>query len=315
MTNILFSSDTDESAVWAPELRAWGERLGVEFELFTDPTKIAPEAVDMLVLNPVAGAKDLAPYAGVKVIQSIWAGVESYLANPTLPTAPTLCRMVENGLRDGMTDYICGHVLRHHLDIDRSIRDSAAGVWDRFEPPLSSERKIGVLGLGALGADAAAMLARLRFDVAGWSRTQKDVEGVACHAGPEGLREVVSRSEILVTILPLTPETRHILNAETLALAPEGAVVINPGRGPLIDDDALLAALKSGRIGHATLDVFVEEPLPEAHPYWRNPRVTVTPHIAAATRSTHAARVVVEQIGRMKRGEPLRHIVDHRRGY
>lgn len=315
MTKVLFSSDPEETAVWAPELRAWGARMGVEFELFTDPADVAPDEVDMLVLNPVTGAKDLAPYAGVAAIQSIWAGVESYLANPTLPEAPTLCRMVENGLRDGMTDYICGHVLRHHLDIDRNIRESAAAEWRPWTPPLSSERKVGVLGVGELGADAAAMLARLRFDVAGWSRTPKTVEGVTCLSGAEGLREVLARSEILVTILPLTAETRGILNAETLALTPEGAVVINPGRGPLIDDDALLAALETGRIGHATLDVFIEEPLPAAHPYWRHPRVTVTPHIAAATRSTHAARVVVEQIDRMQRGEPLRHIVDHRRGY
>ena len=315
MTNILFSSSPEEVARWAPELADWRERLGVAFALFTDPADIAAEAVDMLVLNPVQGVKDLAPFAGAKAIQSIWAGVESYLSNSTLPQAPTLCRMVDPGLREGMTDYIVAHVMRHHVGLDQHIRDSAAAIWNPVVPPLSRDRSVGVLGLGQLGEDAARRLVDLRFNVSGWSRTPKSIEGVDCRSGEDGLRHVVSNAEILVTILPSTPETRHVLNAETLALAPKGAAIINPGRGALIDDAALLDALAAGRISHATLDVFDVEPLPEDHPYWRNELVTVTPHIAAETRCRHAARVVVEQIRRMQQGETLLHIVDHRRGY
>ncbi|MEM7525407.1 MAG: glyoxylate/hydroxypyruvate reductase A [Pseudomonadota bacterium] len=315
MTTVLFSSRPSQAEEWAPELRAWSKELGVPFTLHIDPAEVDPASVDMLVLNPNDGVSDLAPYAGASAIQSIWAGVESYLANPTLPDGPTLCRMVEPGLTEGMTDYIVGHTLRHHIDIDQHIRQSAAGVWGGAPPPLSRDRKVGVLGLGALGADAAKMLAALRFNVAGWSRSPKSIDGVACFSGDEGLREVIARSEILVTILPLTDATRHILNEETLALAPKGAVVINPGRGPLIDDDALLAALATGHIGRATLDVFAVEPLPEDHPYWRNEQVTITPHIAAETRVRLAAHVVVEQIGRLQRGEPLWHIVQRTRGY
>jgi len=223
--------------------------------------------------------------------------------------------MVAPGLTEGMTDYIVGHVMRHHLDIDRNIRQSADAIWDPTVPPLSRDRKVGILGLGALGSDAAAKLAGLRFDVGGWSRTAKTLDGVTCFHGDEGLRALIARSELIVTILPSTPQTRHILDADSLALAPRGAVVINPGRGPLIDDDALLDALSTGQIGHATLDVFNTEPLPEDHPYWRNANVTVTPHIAAETRTSDAARVVVEQIGRLQRDEPLWHIVDHHLGY
>lgn len=315
LLNVLFSSRPSQVDDWAPALRRLGEETATPFALHTDPEAIDPGDVDMLVLNPNDGVRDLAPYAGSPVIQSIWAGVESFLANPTLPQGPVLCRMVDPGMNEGMTEYIVGHVLRHHLDIDRFISQSAEGVWAGAAPPLARDRKVGVLGLGALGSDAARALAALRFDVAGWSRSAKSVDGVTCFHGPEGLDEIIARSAIIVTILPATPGTRHVLNARTLALAPKGAVLINPGRGPLIDDDALLAALASGHIAHATLDVFDEEPLARGHPFWRNPGVTVTPHIAAETRTQTAARVVVEQIGRLARGEPLWHIVDRALGY
>ena len=312
---VYFSSSPAQCAEWRPHLERLSAELDAPFTLHDDPATVDPASIDVLVLNPIDGEKALAPFGHVRLIQSIWAGVESYLANPTLPAAPPLCRMVEAGLTEGMTDYIVGHVLRHHIDVDRSIRHSAEARWEQKVPPLSRDRKVGVLGLGALGADAARMLAALRFDVAGWSRSPKEIDGVACHSGPEGLRKVLERSEIVVAILPATAETRHVLNAETLGWLPDDAVVINPGRGSLIDDDALLAALGSGRLRHATLDVFDAEPLPAGHPYWRNPRVTVTPHIAAETRVESAARVVVEQIRRVQRGEPLIAIVDRAAAY
>ncbi len=315
LTEALFSSSPEELETWAPELRRWRDELGVPFTFHTDAAAIPAGKVDVLILNPVEGAKDLSPYRGAKLIQSTWAGVERFLGNATVPEGPVLCRMVEPGLAESMTDYICGHVLRAHLDIDHWIRLSAEGRWEPRFPPLSRHRKVGLLGLGELGEDAARMLSRLRFDVAGWSRSPKTIEGVETFHGAEGLRALLARSDILVTILPLTTATRHILNAETLALLPMGATIVNPGRGPLIDDEALLAALASGRVGRATLDVFAAEPLPAGHPYWGHPQVTVTPHIAAETRAASAARVVVEQIGRLTRGEALHHVVDRGRGY
>lgn len=315
MTIVAFCGRPGQREAWGVALSKWSAVLDVPITLHLDPATIDPELVDVVIVNPRAEVKDFSVFTNARLFQNMWVGVEEVLANGTVPEAAPLCRMVEDGITEGMTDYICGHVLRHHLDIDKSIHDTAAGSWDPAVPPLSRDRRVGVLGLGTLGADAARMLATLRFDVAGWSRTPKTIPGVACHSGADGLRTVIARSEILVTILPLTADTTHVLNAETLAIAPRGAVIINPGRGPLIDDDALLAALGTGQIGHATLDVFAVEPLPAAHPYWAHPAVTVTPHIAAETRTDGAARTTIEQIGRLMRGESLSCIVHRERGY
>jgi glyoxylate/hydroxypyruvate reductase A len=154
-------------------------------------------------------------------------------------------------------------------------------------------------------------LRALNFPVTGWSRTEKP----GCLHGEEGLRKALSGAQIVVLLLPKTPETENLLNAERLALLPKGAVILNPGRGALIDDAALLAALDAGHIGHATLDVFRVEPLPADHPFWTHPRVTVTPHIAADTRAYSAARVIAENIRRGEAGEPFLHLVDRARGY
>ncbi|MGB0855238.1 MAG: 2-hydroxyacid dehydrogenase [Pikeienuella sp.] len=315
MTIVAFCGREGQREQWGEALGKWSRELGIPATVHLDPTTVDPKTVDVVIANPRAEVKDFSIFSNARLFQNMWVGVEEILANGTIPADAPLCRMVEDGITEGMTDYICGHVLRHHLDIDKSIHDTANGVWDPAVPPISRDRRVGVLGLGALGADAARMLAQLRFDVAGWSRTPKQITGVSCHSGADGLRDVIARSEIIVTILPLTDDTRHVMNAETLSLAPKGAVIINPGRGPLIDDEALLAALKSGHIGHATLDVFAVEPLPADHPYWHMPNVTVTPHIAAETRTDGAARTTIEQIGRLQRGEPLSRIVDRELGY
>ena len=315
MTVVAFCGRERQRPEWGAALERWAATLGVPVTLHLDPKTVAPETVEAVIVNPRAEVKDFSIFGNAKLFQNMWVGVEEILANGTVPHHAPLCRMVEEGITEGMTDYICGHVLRHHLNIDKSIHDTAKGLWEPVVPPLSRDRKVGVLGLGALGEDAARMLAQLRFDVAGWSRTLKTIPGVDCHSGPDGLRAVIARSEILVTILPLTDATRHVLNRETLALAPRGSVVINPGRGPLIDDEALLEALNTGRVSHATLDVFATEPLPSDHPYWQHPGVTVTPHIAAETRTDGAARATIEQIGRLQRGEPLWRIVDRDMGY
>lgn len=314
-TTVLFSGKGNQAIAWGEALQRWSRDLNVPMTLHTNPAEVDPAQVDVVVVNPNGVVSDFSPYQGAKLLQSIWAGVEVFLANKTIPDGPILTRMVEDGMTEAMTEYICGHVMRHHLGLDQNIHDSANAVWNPTPPPIARERRVGVMGLGALGSDAAKMLARLKFDVAGWSQSQKNISGVECFHGPDGLRKLIERSEILITILPLTDGTRHVLNAESLSWAPQGAVIINPGRGPLIDDDALLAALANGQVGHATLDVFDVEPLPTDHPYWRNPNVTVTPHIAAETRTNGAARFAVEQIGRLQRGEPLLHIVDRRAGY
>ncbi|MCB1329154.1 MAG: glyoxylate/hydroxypyruvate reductase A [Maritimibacter sp.] len=271
-----------------------------------------PGEVDYIVYAPQGGQVDLSGYTQAKAALGLWAGVETIITNPTL-TMP-YARMVDDGLTRGMVEWVTGHVLRHHLGMDRDICRADA-VWAPHVPPLAADRRVGVLGLGALGAACAKTLAVLGFDVAGWARSQKDIGGVTCHWGDDGLDAVLARSEILVLLLPLTPATENILDAAALARLPEGAVVLNPGRGALIDDAALLSALDSGQVAQATLDAFRVEPLPADHPYWAHPGVTVTPHIASATRPVSAARVIAENIRRGEAGEPFLHLVDRDAGY
>jgi glyoxylate/hydroxypyruvate reductase A len=172
-----------------------------------------------------------------------------------------------------------------------------------------------MLGLGELGAACARALASLNFRVSGWSRGPKSIDGVETFSGDAGLDTVLSRAEIVVLLLPLTPDTENLMNTDRLARLPEGAVIVNPGRGPLIDDDALIAALDSGHLAHATLDVFREEPLPPAHPFWAHPKVTVTPHVASETRPATAARTIAENVRRGEAGEPFLYLVDRGRAY
>ena len=271
-------------------------------------TEAPPEEVDYIIYAPSSPLQDFTPYTRTKAVLNLWAGVERITGNPTL-TQP-LTRMVDPGLTEGMVEWVVGHTLRHHLGMDRHIVNPGH-VWDPTCPPLARERPVTILGMGALGSACAAALRALNFPVTGWSRTAKPG---SLH-GEDGLTQALSTARILVTLLPKTPETENLINARTLALLPEGAVILNPGRGPLIDDEALLAALDTGHIGHATLDVFRVEPLPQDHPFWSHPRVTVTPHIAADTRAITASKVIAENIRRGEAGEPLLHLVDRARGY
>ena len=268
-----------------------------------------PAMVDYIIYAPSAPLQDFTPFANCKAVLSLWAGVERIVGNATL-TQP-LCRMVDTGLTEGMVEWVVGHTLRHHLGMDRHIVNPAH-VWDPTCPPLARERPVAMLGMGALGTACACALTALNFPVTGYSRTAKDIPGIPTTTD---LRSALSGAEIVITLLPKTPETENMLNAESLSWLPRGAVILNPGRGPLIDDAALLAALDTGHVAHATLDVFRAEPLPQDHAFWSHPRVTVTPHIAADTRASGAAKVLVENIRRAQAGEPLLHLVDRSRGY
>jgi glyoxylate/hydroxypyruvate reductase A len=271
-----------------------------------------PADVDYIVYAPTGPVSDFTPYTRTKAVLSLWAGVEKVVGNQTL-TQP-LCRMVDEGLTFGMAEWVTGHVLRHHLDIDKDILRSP-GDWNAPVPPLAHERSVTILGLGELGRAAALPLTQLGFMVNGWSRSAKEIDGITCFHGEDGLKDALQRADILVLLLPNTPSTENVLNAETLAQMPKGSVVINPGRGPLINDEDLIIALDSGHIRHATLDVFRVEPLPEDHPFWHHPNVTVTPHIAADTRSSTSAKVIAENVRRGEAGEPFLHLVDRKLGY
>lgn len=294
------------AALLARELAA----RGVKADLSPDH---APETVDYIVLDPGGPLRDFRPFTRAKAILSLWAGVESFAGNGTI-TQP-FARMVDPGMTRAMTEYVTGHVLRHHLGMDAHIR-GLKGVWRQDVPKLAPARKVTILGMGELGQAAARALAGLGFPVTGWSRSPKALPFLArsC-AGLAELDAALDGAEILVLLMPRTGDTENLVDAARLSRLAPGACLINAARGPLIVDDDLLAALDSGRLGHATLDVFRVEPLPPDHPFWHHPRVTVTPHVAAATQPETAAASVADNIARVEAGLPLQHRVDWTRGY
>jgi glyoxylate/hydroxypyruvate reductase A len=284
---------------------------GIAARILAD-TPEHPADVDYIIYAPSAPLQDFAPYVNCKAVLSLWAGVERIVGNASL-TQP-LCRMVEQGLTEGMVEYVTGHVLRYHLGMMAHIQNPAR-AWVHVPPPLARERRVAMLGMGALGLACARALGALNFSVVGWSRTGAGAQGTPVLTGQAGLREALSSADFIVTLLPKTPQTENLLNHGTLRYAKRGACLINPGRGALIDDDALLAALDAGQIAHATLDVFRTEPLPQDHPFWTHPRITITPHIAADTRADGAARALVDNIRRGEAGQPFAHLVQRARGY
>ncbi len=307
MTNILFAGPDHNWAEFEAPLNDALADLNVT--LTRDPAN--PEQFDYIIYSPSGPINDFTPFTNVKAILSLWAGVETIVTNQTI-TAP-LARMVEPGLSKGMAEFVTGHALRTHLLMPTYLQD---GTWrEDIIPPLASSRRIGFLGVGALGQSAAAMCRSVGFQTLGWSRRLKSIDGMTCYAGDDGMAEMLAQTDILVTLLPLTAQTTHMINTKTLAALPKGAALINPGRGPLIDDDALIAALESGHIAHATLDVFATEPLPKDHPYWAHRSVFVTPHIAASTRADTGAAAIAANIRGHLNGEPLRNLVDRTVGY
>lgn len=310
---IFISMEPEDEPAWRRVLARQIASSGMDLELL--PENADPSQVDYLVYNIDGGIHDFKPFTRLRAILNTWAGVEGVLAQLEWPAHVPLTRMVETGMTRGMAEYFTGHAMRYHLDIDRFIADSSEGRWQKWSPPIASMRNVGILGLGELGQATAGLLTGMGFNITGWSRSRKSVPGVTCLHGEEGLAETLKTAEILIVILPLTDATTNILNADTLAMMQRGACIINAGRGPLIDDDALLAALAEGQIRHATLDVFREEPLPGDHPYWRNPNVTVTPHIASITRTETACEAILDQIVRDLDGKPFLHVVDRQRGY
>ena len=307
--NVLFAAKDEAWEKYSQHLPEALKEVGIDAKV---SPSFPPEEVDYIVYAPNSSVQDFTPYTRLKAVLNLWAGVEDVVGNQTLKVP--LARMVDHGLTRGMIEWVTGHVLRHHLGMDLHIHGQD-GKWRAYVPPLAEERPVTILGLGELGTSCAQTLAGLGFPVTGWSRSQKQVEGITCLSGPLGLKEALSKAQILVLLLPATAATENTLNEETLAQLPKGAVVLNPGRGALIDDKAMLRALESGQISHATLDAFRNEPLPVTHPYWAHSKVTVTPHIASATRPRTAARSVAENIRRREAGEPMLNLVDRALGY
>ena len=306
---VLFAGRAGLWDSYEPHLKTALAAAGVEAQIGPD---VDPQEARYLLISVKDAPQDYAAFPRLRAVQTLSAGVEHVAGNPTLSVP--LARLVDPGLTQGMVEWCAGHVLRHHLGMDAQITRSEP-IWDPKVPPLAWNRKVAVLGLGALGQAVGEALTALGFKVHGWSRSPKSIAGIVCHHGDEGLNSALQGAEIVVLLLPKTAATENVINAQSMAQMARGAVIINPGRGPLIDDEALIAALGEGQIGHATLDVFRTEPLPQAHPFWAHPNITVTPHIASETRPDTAAQVVAENIRRCEAGEEMLHLVDAARGY
>lgn len=255
----------------------------------------------------------------LKVIFSLGAGVDHLLGDPTLPDVP-LVRIVDPDLTMRMTEYVVLHVLMIHRQQRRYDAQQRARLWRELPQPAAREVCVGVLGLGVLGARAAAALAGLGFSVAGWSRRPKHIPGIVTHHGRDGLDAVLAHSEILVCLLPHTPATEGLIDYARLRRlkrdgALGGAYLINAARGRVQVEADVLAALDDGTLSGATIDVFATEPLPPESPFWSHQKVTVTPHVAAASVPTALVANVLQQIERFERGEPLAHVVDRAAGY
>lgn len=307
---LLFKSDTDRADIWQDAIM----KLMPDLDFRIWPEIGDPAEIDYaLVWNPPKG--ELAKLPNLKVIFSMGAGIDHLASDPELPETVPVVRMVDEGLTLGMTEFVVMAVLRHHRRLPEYEAQQREKHWEQLLTPLAPDRKVGILGLGVLGADAAEKLAYLGFDVAGWSRSQKNLPGIESYAGEDGLRAFLRRTEILVCLLPLTESTKGILNSETLGLLPQGASLINVARGGHMVPEDVLAALDSGQLAAATLDVFPEEPLPASSPFWEHPKVLVIPHCASVTLPTTAAAKVVEGIAAHRRGEALQNVVDFDRGY
>jgi glyoxylate/hydroxypyruvate reductase A len=302
---ILFASGAEEPEAWVPALRSAlpGESVCVDV--------VDRGAVEVAVVAaPPAGA--LRDLPALRFIQSLWMGVDSLLRDPELPRDVPLARMVDPGMTTEMPEAALASVLQLHRGHDVYARQQRARSWRQWPQRAARERCVGVLGLGELGARTARLLAGHGFRVHGWSRSAKRIEGVTVSTS---LEDVLRASEILVNLLPLTSETRGVLDARRLGLLPRDAGVVNLARGDHVVEADLLAALESGQVRHAVLDTFSVEPLPPEHPFWTHPRVTVLPHVAAQSTLEACVPVVAENVRRLRAGEPLLHLVDVSRGY
>lgn len=310
MTILAFRSDADEFTLWKSEL----ERLIPQLEVRHYRTDPNPREAD-IVLAWKAPHGAYAAYTGARLIHSLGAGIDHLLADPQLPPQAAICRLVDPLLTLRMIEYVTLHVLRHHRLHSQLVQQQHNRIWQQIAAPAARDRTVGVMGLGALGGAVATSLHSLGFHVQGWSRTAKNLPGIDTFHGADGLKSFLQQTEILVCLLPLTEATRDIVNQSLLSQLPRGACFINAARGHHVVDEDLLAALDGGHIAEATLDVFRTEPLPTDHPYWRHPRVTVTPHIASLTDPVSAAAVVADNIQRLLQGRPLINQVDRTAGY
>ncbi len=307
--SILYRSDAPRAAAWASYFAEHAPDL--DFRVWPDAGKL--DEVEYLIAWQ-APAEFLASLPRLKVLFSSGAGVD-HVDFSAVPAHIPIVRMVEPGIINGMVEYVSLAVLALHRDFFAYVAAKAARVWKPLEVAPASARSIGVMGMGSLGRAVLERLASYGFRLRGWNRSLRRMDGVESFAGPDQLQLFLEGCDVLICLLPLTPATRGILNRKLFSALPAGAALINVGRGPHLVDADLLEALDSGRLSRAILDVTDPEPLPAEHPLWTHPRVLVTPHVASMTQPETAAPILLENLRRHQRGEPLLNVIDRSRGY
>jgi glyoxylate/hydroxypyruvate reductase A len=306
---LLFYSAFDDPAEWRAAMQTHAP--DVPFRVYPDIGD--PLAVRYaLVWKPPPGF--FVPFSNLELVINLGAGVDSLVGRTDLPPVP-ITRISDPNMSRMMASFVQMAVLRHTRDIAKFERAQRAGHWHYIHPRDPASVRVGVMGLGELGGLAAAELARHGFQVAGWSRSPKQIPGVACSHGDAALDAFLARSDVLVCMVPLTPATAGLLDASRFAALPPGAAFVNVSRGAVVDEAALLAALRSGQIAEATLDVFATEPLPAGHPFWAMDNVLITPHLASIALPASAAAGIAENIRRLRAGQALAYRIDPARGY
>ncbi len=310
---LMFVSDEDRAEPWRERLL---NRLPeMDFLVWPDDANVTDlgSIEYTLAWNPPVGV--LKQLTGLKFVQSLGAGVDGLLVDPSLPKHIPISRMVDRSLIQGMTEFVLYNVIHYHRKMGDYATQQRTKNWRGLSQVDPRDRRIGIMGFGQLGRDASEKLILLEFDVATWTRSPRKATGVTNFHGAEGLSHFLSRTEILICLLPLTTTTRGIINAKNLAMLPKSAIVINCARGGHVIDEDLLTALENEEIAGACLDVFNTEPLPQDHPYWTHPKVRITPHTASLTAAHSATKYVVENILRVEKGELPLNIVDLESGY
>ena len=305
---VLFSTTQENPERWTSELL----RHAPDMDLRIWPDVGDTDEIEYaIVARPPKG--DLARYPNLKAVFSMWAGVEDLLAERAIANIPII-RMVEPGLTEGIVNYVVHHVIGIHIQTSYyNSREWVHPFHSNYKVPQAT--CVGILGLGHLGIPCAEALAYLKFEVIGYSNNRKSVPGIKSFAGQSELTEFLSRSDILVCILPRTPQTDNFVNRDVLSQLPPNAHVINCGRGESIDDADLLDFVRQGRIAGAVLDVFREEPLPGDHPFWDEPNITITPHCASKPNPATASQVIIEKMTAFENGESVDGTVVRERAY
>lgn len=307
--NILFLSDFEKPDRWIPGL----SRLLPQDRFFT-PDNFDPAAIDVaLVARPQKGIAG--QLKNVKLIQSLFMGVDGLLADPTFPRDKPLSRLIDPGMVAAMVESVTAHVLDYHRHHYVYRANKAQKKWHRLPQYMTNERTIGLLGLGELGTEVSQSLLGFGFKVAGWKRRPAQLPGIEVFSGAGGIDAMLAKSNVVVCLLPLTPDTKGVLNAKAFAAMPKGGAIINVARGGHVVVADAIAALDSGQLAHAYLDVFETEPLPADSPLWAHPGVSITPHTAALTEPRTAIVKVAENIERIRAGQPANNLVDFGAGY